>query len=188
MLAIERADAGRSVQFVAGNDIKIAIDVADVDIQMNGGLCAVDERRNSPRMRDPNDFLDRHHGAKHVRHLRDRDHLGAVGQQLLEFVDQEIAVVIHRRPFDDRALAFPQKMPWNDVGVVLHDGEHDFVAGPDPLAPESLGNEVDRFGGAPREDNLIATLGVQEAGHLFTGPLVAFGRGIGEIMQPAVNV
>jgi hypothetical protein len=143
MLAVERADTGRPVQFVTGDDIEIAIDVADIDIQVHGRLRAIDEHRDSPRMRDPHHLLDRHDGAQNVRHLRDGDHLGTVGQQPLEFVDQEIAVFIHRRPFDDRALAFPQEMPGNDICVVLHDGEHDFIARPDPLAPEGLGDEVD---------------------------------------------
>ena len=57
-------------------------------------------------------------------------------QQLLEFVDQEIAVVVDRRPFDHGAMALAQEMPGHDVGVVLHDREHDLVAGLDVrLAP-----------------------------------------------------
>src|SRR6266545_4892837 len=47
-LAVQRANAGRSVQLVTGDDKKVAIDVADVDIHMNGRLRAVDEHRNSP--------------------------------------------------------------------------------------------------------------------------------------------
>ena len=74
------------------------------------------------------DFLHRHDRAERVRHVGDRDHLGARGQQLLEFVEQEIAVVVDRRPFDHRAMPLAQEMPGHDVGVVLHDREHDLVA------------------------------------------------------------
>ena len=56
--------------------------------------------------------------------------LVAVGQQLLEFLDQEIAFVVDRRPFDDGAMTLPQEMPGHDVGVVLHDRDHDLVAAP----------------------------------------------------------
>ena len=80
-------------------------------------------------MRELHHLLDRHDGAERIRHLRDRDQLGARGQQLLEFVDQEIAFVVDRRPFDHRAMALPEEMPGHDVGMVLHDREHDLVAG-----------------------------------------------------------
>ena len=72
--------------------------------------------------------LMRHDGAEHVRHMGDGDHLGARGEQLLELVEQELAVVGDRRPFQHRALPLAQEMPGHDVGVVLHDGEHDLVA------------------------------------------------------------
>jgi hypothetical protein len=53
-----------------------------------------------------------------------------------EFVDQEIAFVVHVSPFDDGAMTFPEEMPGHDVGMVLHDREHDLVAVPDVrLAP-----------------------------------------------------
>ena len=82
------------------------------------------------------DLLDRHDGAERIRHMRDRDKLGARAEKLLEFLDQEIAVVIDGRPFDHRAVALPQEMPGHDVGMVLHDREHDLIAGLDVrLAP-----------------------------------------------------
>ena len=49
-------------------------------------------------------------------------------EQLLERVEQEVAVVGDRRPFQHRALPLAQEVPGHDVGVVLHDGEHDLVA------------------------------------------------------------
>src|SRR6266700_6207340 len=69
VLAVKRADAGRSVQFMAGDDIEIAVDVADIDVHVDGRLRAVDKHRDSPRMRNPDHLLDWYHGAEHVRHL-----------------------------------------------------------------------------------------------------------------------
>ena len=76
-------------------------------------------------------------------------------KQLLELVDEEIALLVHRRPFDHRALALAQEMPGHDVGVVLHDREHDLVARLDALARERIGDEVDRLGGVAGEDDLL---------------------------------
>ena len=130
VFAVQHADAGRAIKLVAGEDVEIAVEIAHVDVQMHRALRAVDQHRNAARMRELDDLLHRHHGAERVRHLRDRDHLGARAEQLLEFVDQEIAFVVDRRPFDHRALALAQEMPRHDVGMVLHDREHDLVARP----------------------------------------------------------
>jgi hypothetical protein len=79
--------------------------------------------------------------------MRDRDQLGALGQQLLEFLDVEGAVIVHRHPDQHRALALAQEMPRHDVGMVLHDGEHDLVALPDIGHAPAIGDRVDRLGG-----------------------------------------
>ena len=79
-------------------------------------------------MGELHDLLDRNESAERVRHLGDGDELGARRQQLLKFLDQEIAVIIDRCPFDHGAMALAQEVPGHDVGVVLHDREHDLVA------------------------------------------------------------
>ena len=127
MLAVQRADPGRPVQLVAGEDVEIAVDVAHVDGQMHRRLAAVDQHRNAARMRKLHHLLDRNDGAEHVRHVGDRDQLRARTEQLLELVDQEVALVVDRRPLDHRALPLAQKMPRHDVGMVLHDREDDLV-------------------------------------------------------------
>jgi hypothetical protein len=99
--------------------------------------------------------LDRHDGAERVRHLRDRNQLGAIGQKLLELLDQEIAFVIDRRPFDHGAMALAQKVPGHDVRVMLHDGDHDLVAGLDVGLAPGRRHEVDRLGGVAGEDDLF---------------------------------
>ena len=132
--------------------------------------------------------LHRHQRAEHVGHVGDRNHLGARRQQLLEFVDEEIALVVDRRPFDHRAVALAQEMPRHDVGMVLHDREHDLVARLDPLARERVGDEIDRLGGVAGEDDLFGARRIEERPHLLARALVAFGRGIGEIMQAAMHV
>src|ERR1039458_1271535 len=100
-------------------DIDIAVDIPDVDRQMNGGLAAVDQNRNAAGMGDPDHVLDRNDGAKRIRHLRDRHQFGAIGQELLELIDQEVALVIDWRPLDNGAVTFPEEMPGHDIGMML---------------------------------------------------------------------
>ena len=128
VFGIEHADAGRAVELVTGKGVEVAVDIPDVDAQVNGGLAAVDQHRNAAGMGDLHHLLDRHDGAERIRHLRDRDQFCPRGQQLFEFVDQEVAFVIYRRPFDRGAMTLPKEMPRHDVGMMLHDREHDLVA------------------------------------------------------------
>ena len=109
-------------------------------------------------------------------------------EQLLEFVEQEIAVVVDRSPSDHRALALAQEMPRHDVGMVLHDREHDLVAGLDALAAEGVGDEIDGFGGIAGEDDLFLASGVEKRADLVARALIGLGRRVGEVMQAAMDV
>ena len=95
-------------------------------------------------------------------------------EQLLEFVEEEIAVVVDRRPFDDGAAALAMEMPGHDIGMVLHDREHDLVALADHHAAEALRHEIDRLGGVAGEDDLVLGRRVEEAAHAFARILEAW--------------
>jgi len=188
VFAVEHADAGRSVQLVTGHDVEIAIDVADIDIHVYRRLRAVDQDWNPARMRQTDDLLDWHDAAQHVRHLGYRDQLRLRRQELLELANQEIAVIIDRRPSNHGALTLTQEVPGHDVGVVLHDREHDFVALADPFAPEGLRYEIDRLRGAASEHDLFAPVRIEEFRDLVARALIGLRRGIGEVMQAAMHV
>ncbi len=51
-----------------------------------------------------------------------------VGQALLEFLDVEHAEIVDRHPDQLGALPLADEMPRHDVGMVLHDRQHDLVA------------------------------------------------------------
>ena len=119
--------------------------------------------------------------------MGDGDDLRPRRQELLEFVDQEGAVVGDRRPFDDGALPLAEEIPRHDVGVVLHDREDDLVALAEVHAVGGR-DEVDRLGGVPGEDDLVGMRGIEEAAHDLARLLVFLGRGIGQEVQPAMDV
>ena len=66
-------------------------------------------------MRQFNNVMIRRHGAECVRHHGDGNDFGARRQQLGKFLQQEIAVIINRGPFDNSTFALTMKMPWDDV-------------------------------------------------------------------------
>ena len=163
VLAVEHADAGRPVELVAGEGIEIAADVLHVDVEMHRRL-APSTSTGMPRACAS--FTTSFTGTT-VPSTFDMCVIATIlvrgVEQLLELVDEEIAVVVDRRPFDHRALALAQEMPRHDVGVVLHDREHDLVAGLDALARERIGDEVDRLGGVAGEDDLLGAAALRNA-------------------------
>ena len=76
---------------------------------------------------------------------------------------RKLAVVGDRRPFQHGALPLAQEMPGHDVGVVLHDREHDLVALADMRAAVGARDQVDRLGGVAGEDDLVVGARVEEA-------------------------
>src|SRR5262247_4555324 len=100
-LGVEHADTRRAVRLVSREGVEVAIEIANIDGHVHGRLAAIDQHRNAPRMRDPDDLLDRYDGAEHVRHVRDGDHLGAWPEQALEAIEQQFAAIADRRPFED---------------------------------------------------------------------------------------
>ncbi len=66
--------------------------------------------------------------------------------------------------------------------------EHDLVALADVRAPVGIGDQIDGSGRVAREHNLIDAAGIEEAPRHLARVLVLLGRGVGEIVQPAVHV
>ena len=132
---------------MAGHHVPVAVDVLHVHRHVHGALAAIDEHGDAPLVGDPADLLDRNDRAECIRHVGDGDELGLLRQALLEVLDVEGAVVVDRDPYELRALPFPDEMPGDDVGVMLHDGEDDLVALADIRHAPAVGDGIDRLGG-----------------------------------------
>ena len=108
--------------------------------------------------------------AEHIGHMRDRDDLGALGEELLEFLERERPSSSTLDPFQDRALALAQEMPGDDVGMMLHHGQDDLVALADMRETERGGDEIDRLRRAARKDDFVGGAGIEEAPHVSRAP------------------
>jgi hypothetical protein len=110
-------------------------------------------------------------------------------RELFVVLDQEVAVVVHRRPLDDGSAPLAQKMPGHDVGVVLHDREDDLVPLPDQARPaHGGGHEVVGLGRVAGEDDLVCGGRVEELARGLARALEPFGRGVGHVVQAAMDV
>ena len=126
--AVEHADAGGAEHLVAAEGEEVGAEGEDVGRSMGHALGGVDQHQRAGRVRPAGDFGDRIDRAEHVRDGGDGDDLRAVGEQRVECVEDEQAVVGDRDVAEDGAGARGQLLPGHEVRVVLHRGEQDFVA------------------------------------------------------------
>ena len=113
--------------------------------------------------------VDRVERAEHVAHRRERQRPWPRRAAAVEVVEVEAAVGGERDPAQLDAPLGGEDVPRHDVGVVLHVGEHDDVAGAEVGPAPRLGDEVERLGGVLGEDDLVGVAGVDEAGDLGPG-------------------
>ena len=65
-LTIEHADSSRAVNLVPSENIEVDIEVAHVNVEVHRALGTIDQHGDCSLVRDFDEFLDRHHGAKDI--------------------------------------------------------------------------------------------------------------------------
>ena len=94
-----------------------------------------------------------------------------------------------RNPAGDEfgAGALTQHLPGDDIRVMLHFRDQDFIARPDRFG-HALRDQIDRLGGAPGKDDLAAVGGADKRTHLLAGALEGGGGFIGHGVCRPVNI
>ena len=172
--------------------------------QVGHRLAGVQHRQGADLPGPPHQRGDRVDGAEHVGHVGEREDLGALGQERVEVGEVEPALVGDRHPAQGRAGAAGQLLPRDEVGVVLHLGDDDLVAGPEqrsgarpparrrPSAAgggvgERVGDEVERLGGVLGEHHLVGPAPRRTAATCRRARLVGVGGLLGELVRAPVD-
>ena len=87
--AVEHADAGGAEHLVAAEGEEVGAELADVRREVRHALGGVDEHERAGGVRTAGDFADRVDRAEDVRDGGDGDDLRAVGEQRVEFVEDQ---------------------------------------------------------------------------------------------------
>src|SRR5215204_7478139 len=103
-------------------------------------------------------------------------------------IEIELAVVGETHALDASIFLFGEKLPWYEVGVMIHRGHDDEIAGLDVAAPPCLRDQVDRLGRIANEDDLACRCRIDEVGHHMPGRLVLRCRSLGEVVDAAMDV
>ena len=173
---------------MAGGDVEVHSERLDVDRHVIRGLRAIGEDRDAARVSDPHDVGNRIYRPQRVGHVRHRHHPRALGQQRIELVDQELPAVVHRQHAKPGAALLADELPGNDVRVMLHCGDHHFVAWLKRRPDERGGHEVDALGGVSGEDDLPVAGGVEEPPDLRPCAVVRRRRQLTEGVHATVHV
>ena len=140
-------------------------------------------------MSERDDPLRRRVGAEHVRHVGDRNQPdAAIRQQAREALHVEFAAVGDSRNAKLDAVIVPQKLPGDDIVLVLHLRDHHRLTGLHDAAPIAVDNEVHRLGAVAGEDDLVARTGVHEARHGVARRLESLGGALAHPMRAAMDV
>src|SRR5687767_8645328 len=117
--------------------------------------------------------------------MRHGDNSRALVEQVLVFIDNELAAFIYR---DDANAGPPlggNHLPRDYVRVVLHLAHKDLVALADKLAAIRVGYQVNPLGRAANKNALFGLAGIYKALYFFAGRLVSGGRVLRQVMHAA---
>ncbi len=113
-------------------------------------------------------------------------HLG--GEERVELIERERAVVVHRHKAQPCAGAFRDQLPGHEVAVVLHFREENHIACPQELPTPSVRDEIDALGRPTGKDDFIGARGVDVSGHACARFLVGLGRAGAERVQTTMHI
>ncbi len=157
MPAVQHADPGRPVGLVAGPRVEIDIERAQVHRHLRHRLGAVDEHDGAGCMGPSRDLRHRVDRAEHVRDVHEPHERRPALQQHVQSLQVELAVAEHRHVGELGLAVLAEQLPGDDVGVMLHLGQHDEVAPLHVLATPRIGDQVDGGGRIGGEDGLLGS-------------------------------
>ena len=128
LLAVEYADAHGRQHLVSRKCEEVDIELGHIDRDVRHGLCAVQNEEAAVLVRNPRKGLHIVFHAEHVRDVSHRDQLGLRAQHTAEIFFRDITLFIRLEELKNRASPRSCLLPGDEVRVVLHDRNQDFIA------------------------------------------------------------
>ena len=101
---------------------------------------------------------------------------------------QQSLVASDRKVHQLGADTLNQQLPGNDVAVMLHFGEQDFVASFDVLGSPRMRDEVNSFGRATGKNDFSRTAGIDEPSRAIARGFEGGSGAIAQLMDAAMNI
>ncbi|CCJ85945.1 hypothetical protein BN133_2322 [Cronobacter dublinensis 582] len=176
--AIQHADAGRAIKFVAGEGVEIDVQRLHIRRAVDHALRAIDHHHRICGMGERDGVSEIRTAAGDVGHLAQRQQTRARGNQRGQRRDIGQVIGAKREFNDRRAGLLGYHQPRHQIGVVLSFADDNFIAGRKARTSIALGDNVDGFGRAARPDDIAAVRRVNETRDAFTGGFIARGEAL----------
>ena len=174
-LAPQHADAHGAHGLVCAKGKEVGAQVGHVNRHVRQRLCAVDDQVATVLVHELAEVLDRVLDAQHVGDLAHGQNLGLGAHLGKNFLGGELTGLGGVEVDELGTGLAADLLPRNQVGVMLHDGDDDLVAGLQHRGRKALGDQVERLTGVAGEDDLVGLGGADEVGDL----LADLGDGVG---------
>lgn len=113
---------------VAGEDSEVHVQLFDVQGHVRRGLAGVHDHQGIGSAGQGHQFTDRIDGSEDVGGVREGQHPGTAPDDSCSLLEAEPAGIVDGQVAERRTGAERQFLPRDEVGVVLHFGDHYFVA------------------------------------------------------------
>ena len=188
LLAIEHANARRSVHLMSAESEEVAIHGLNVDLEVGCALGSIHQNGDAMGVGYLDDLFNGIDGAQNVAHMGHTDNLGLIGDERFELIQTQDTIIGNGKMLHDDASFHGLELPRDDVGVVLHLCDNHLVAGLHLRFAERAGYQVDSLRGATCKDDLLDLTGVDKRAHLFTCRLVQIGSLLTQVVDTTMHV
>ena len=185
--AVQRADAGRAIQLVAGEGVEIDVEPLYVGRAVNHALSAVDHHACAGGMRQRDSRRQIRAAAGDVGHLPQRQQAGFVVEQGGQLRQIRQPIGADRQFHHPRAGLLCHHQPGDQVGVVFRFAHQDFIARLQARTQVALRHQVDRLGGAARPDDVVGRRCIDQLRHLAARSFETGGQILRRPMLAAVH-
>ena len=142
---------------------------------MRDALGGIDENVGADGVGLRGDVFDGVDGPQDVGHVGYSHQLGLVVDEGVQVGKVESSLVGNGYESKRGALGLGELLPGNQVAVVFHFGDENFVAGVQVVCGPRAGHQVYALGGVSDEDQVLDRRGADESSDLLAGLLVALG-------------
>ncbi len=186
--SVEDAGAGRTVHLVGAKGVEVTPEALYIHGHVSNCLGTVKQHKATVPVRKFCHPPCRINGAGRVGYVIDGHHFGARANQLLGCIEVPFTCGGNGKHADDCTAFFCHHLPGNDVAVVVHHRQQNFIAFRKKFSAPGLGYQVDGISGAAGENDFFGVGRMNKMADLFPSGFKLFGCPVGEVMRAAVDV
>lgn len=187
-LSIEHTHTCGAIDFVSGESKEVAVESLYIDWHVGHTLSTINEDRHIVLMSYAHNLANRVDGAQHVADVSAANEFGLVREQLLIRIKVECTQICHGYDSKDGSLSLAHHLPRDNVAMMLHRTDDDFIISMNESFSKSESEEVDAFCGTSREENLGRGTSIDKGSYSFSTGLMQFGGLLGKEMHASVDI